>query len=326
MNWFNSYVFFVTSALASMFPDQAFAQMSKTDAASELLRSGQWTVEYPLEGGRSIWVDPSSRTRVDNGQVRINVREPARDTNGPFAWRDKPLHLQVYTAQVDCINSKYKNVGWISKLTNRTRSVIGGGKYWSIGRDSILYVNACVDGYVGPPARSAALATQEAPRVYVEPQPHAPIPLATSPSQGFLPEELCRSYGFKVRTNEFSFCLMQLDQARQQALLAQQQYQLQLQQYQQQQAVYEAQQAAIKKERERRKWSALATLGFGMAASNSPTFGGGVADGLRALNGQPPLSAPVPPAPLPQDFTVRFSNGARANCSYDATFRDVRCW
>lgn len=154
-------------------------------------------------------------------------------------------------------------------------------------------------------------------QAYTKPQPNV---TALSPH-----EQSCIGYGFKRGTNQFAQCLMQLDQAQQQAQFAQQQYQLQLAQYQQQQAAYEAQQAAIKKERDRRKWSALATFGFGMAATNSPTFSGGLADGMRALNGQPPLPAPIAPAPpVPQNYTLRLPNGNQVYCYYSGNYMSCR--
>lgn len=139
-------------------------------------------------------------------------------------------------------------------------------------------------------------------------------------------EATCESYGIKIATPEFRRCWMQLNQAEQQAELAQQQYQLQYQLYQQQLAAFEAQQEAIKKERDRRKWAALATFGFGMAASNSPTFSSGIADGARALNGQPPLSAPIPPSPPPTtNYTVRLPNGNQVYCSYNSMASYMSC-
>ncbi|WP_298198558.1 hypothetical protein [Novosphingobium sp.] len=154
-------------------------------------------------------------------------------------------------------------------------------------------------------------------------QQKPPTPLTT----GLSPDErTCTDYGFKKGSTAFGGCLLQLGQAKQQAQFAQQQYELQVQQYRQQVAAYEAQQQAIAKERERRKWAALATFGFGMAGSNSPTLGGGMADGMRALNGQPPLQQPVPPVPpAPQNYTVRLPNGNQIYCNYNAAASYMSC-
>lgn len=141
-------------------------------------------------------------------------------------------------------------------------------------------------------------------------------------------EQSCLNYGFKRATAAFSQCVLQIDQAQRQAELEEQRYQFELQQYQQQVAAYQAQQEAIKKEKDRRKWSALAAFGFGMASTNSPTFGGGVADGLRALNGQPPLPPPtLPSRPSGIDnYTIRMPNGLQVRCSYNsmASYMDCR--
>lgn len=139
--------------------------------------------------------------------------------------------------------------------------------------------------------------------------------------------QTCSSYGFVRDTPSFSDCLMQLDLARQRAVLAQQQYQLQLQQYEQQVAAFEAREAAIKRERKKQAWAALGRFGAGMAASQSPTFGGAMADGDAAMRGLPPAyRPPAPPqAPAYQEFTIRTANGGFARCVYETALREVRC-
>ena len=115
----------------------------------------------------------------------------------------------------------------------------------------------------------------------------------------------CVTYGFKVGTTAFAQCQMDLDAAQRQAesqqqryQLQAQQYQLEVQQYQQQVAGYEAQAAAIKKERDRRKWEMLARVGAGMMSSNSPSFLGGLSDGMAAGAGLPVRPPPVAPLPF----------------------------
>ncbi len=139
-------------------------------------------------------------------------------------------------------------------------------------------------------------------------------------------EQTCAGYGFKKGASNFGQCLMQLDGMQQQAQLAQQQYALQQQQYEQEVAAYNAQQEAIKKERDRQKWAALGRFGFGMAASNSPYFSGGVADGLRALNGQPPLPPPIRriEPPSMQNYTIRLPNGDQVYCSSNGNYMTCR--
>ena len=183
----------------------------------------------------------------------------------------------------------------------------------------------CVSGVNGrPPSNSAPAAayassgqSQTAKSV---PRTVASIAPATTPH-----EQTCIGYGFRRGTKDYSYCLMQLDQAQQQAEFEQRRYELQMAQYQQQQAAYEAQQAAIKKERDRRKWAVLAAFGFGMASTNSPTFSGGMADGFRALNGQAPLPAPVAPVPPgPRNYTVRLPNGNQVYCHYSGSYMSCR--
>ena len=139
--------------------------------------------------------------------------------------------------------------------------------------------------------------------------------------------QICAGYGFATGTTPFSQCLMGLDATQRQAEAQQQQHQLQMQQYQQQVAAYQAQQAAINKERERQKWASLAILGFGMASSNSPTFAGGLTDGFRALNGQPPMTPPVAPTPPQsiQNYTLRLPSGNQVYCNYNPSNRYMSC-
>ena len=138
-------------------------------------------------------------------------------------------------------------------------------------------------------------------------------------------QQTCRQYGFKLGTQPFAQCLLQLDQMKQQAEYQQQQYQFQQQLYQQQQAAYEAQAQEVEKERQRRKWAALARLGFGMAASNSPTFIGGVNDGLASASGMP-VSRPTPPSPPPiQNYTIRTASGNQVYCTYNTAAALVTC-
>jgi hypothetical protein len=147
-----------------------------------------------------------------------------------------------------------------------------------------------------------------------------PAPSTLTPNQ-----RTCFGYGFKPGTQPFSQCLLQLDQMKQQAELQQQQYQYRQQLYQQQQAAYEAQAQAAEKERQNRKWEALARLGFGMAASSSPIFAGGVSDGLSAASGMP-VYKPVPPSPPPmQSYTIRTASGNQVFCTYNTAAALVTC-
>jgi hypothetical protein len=127
----------------------------------------------------------------------------------------------------------------------------------------------------------------------------------------------CLGYGFRRGTSEFSACQLRLDEVRSRLELERQRYELQLRMYEQQMAAYNAQQKAIEQERERRRNEALLRFGLGMANSNSPTFAGGLQDGMAAMSGLPikPPVAPEPP-PMMQNYTVRMPNGNQVHCSY----------
>ncbi len=127
----------------------------------------------------------------------------------------------------------------------------------------------------------------------------------------------CLTYGFRRGTSEFSACQLRLEEVRSRLELERQQYELQLRMYEQQVAAYNAQQEAIKQERERRRNEALLRFGLGMANSNSPTFAGGLQDGMAAMSGLP-IKQPIAPEPPPtmQNYTVRMPNGNQVHCSY----------
>jgi hypothetical protein len=146
---------------------------------------------------------------------------------------------------------------------------------------------------------------------------------APSVSRSATTEQTCSGYGFRSGSADFSQCVFQLDQARQQAEFSQRQYQLQFQQYQQQQAAFAAQQDAIKKERDRRKWEMLARLGAGIANSRSPSLLGAINEGMASAQGLAPPLAPPPPPP-PQNYTVRLPNGNQVYCNYSAGYMSCR--
>lgn len=148
--------------------------------------------------------------------------------------------------------------------------------------------------------------------------------LARAPTPRSPNENACSAYGFAYGSNMFGQCVLQLDQAREQAQIAERQYQLQFQQYQQQQAAFEAQQDAIKKERDRRKWEMLARLGAGMANSRSPSFLGAFNEGLAAANGVQIDQPVAPPPPPSQNYTLRLPNGNQVYCSYNAGYMSCR--
>ena len=137
-------------------------------------------------------------------------------------------------------------------------------------------------------------------------------------------QRTCAGYGFKKGTTVFAQCQMDLDAAQRQAEAQQQQFQFQQQQYQQQVAAYEAQAAAIKRERDRRKWETLARIGAGMASSSSPTFLGGLSDGMAAGSGIT-VARPAPPSPpAMQTYTIRTPNGTQV-CTYISASRYMSC-
>jgi TPR repeat protein len=144
----------------------------------------------------------------------------------------------------------------------------------------------------------------------------------TSPNQ-----QACEGFGFKRNDSGFSQCLLQLAEAQRQAAQWQQQHDLQVRQYEQQLAIYTAQQEAIRRERNRQQGEALMRFGQGIMNSQSPTFAGGIADGLNALNGLPPVSQPLPPPTLPaiQHFSIRTAEGNQVYCSYSTATGEMNC-
>lgn len=138
-------------------------------------------------------------------------------------------------------------------------------------------------------------------------------------------EQTCADYGFKRGTTQFGQCLMQLDNARQQAELQQQQYNLQLAQYQQQLAAYNAQQEEIRREKNRRQGEMLMRMSQGVLNSRSPSLLGNLADGFAAVNGTP-IQQPVPPnPPVLQNYTVRMPNGNQVYCNYNSASGYMSC-
>jgi len=189
-----------------------------------------------------------------------------------------------------------------------------------------------------PPLKLAqkALVKPSAEKVAVQPTV-APVEPLT------LNGQICAGYGFSPGTTPFSQCLMDLDSAQKQAEAqqlqfeleerrSQEQYALQQQQYQSQLTAFQAQQTAIAEERKRQAWLGVMRFGLGMAASSSPYFSGGVADGLAAFSGMP-IAKPEPPA-RPTQFrsrvlederiTIRTPNGTSI-CHYQAAWRRMTC-
>lgn len=64
-----------------------------------------------------------------------------------------------------------------------------------------------------------------------------------------------------------------------------------------------------------------------MTGSQSPTFLGGLNDGLAAAGGysvsRPPPVAPT--APIPQNYTIRTPNGTQVYCYYDPAASYMSC-
>jgi hypothetical protein len=141
-----SFIFF--AMMAHVFNSPAIAEQSKQSAADSMLRNSDWSAAFNTSDG-TFYVDPSSRTRISDGVYTINVRLPARMIAGPFAWRDLPVHMQVYTIEVRCKDFQYKQIGWLSRYSNRDRkNVIGSPKNHDLDAQSIFYLSACADEYL----------------------------------------------------------------------------------------------------------------------------------------------------------------------------------
>lgn len=130
-------------------------------------------------------------------------------------------------------------------------------------------------------------------------------------------EKSCSSFGFSRNTPPFGDCVLRLELAKQEAAQRQQEYELLKQEYERQIAAQAAQERAMKEERDRMRWMALARFGAGMANSNSTTFAGAMADGGAAMNGEPIRSQPTPPvAPNFDRITVYTPNGRAVVCRF----------
>lgn len=320
--------FFVTATMSLVCHAPAIAEQSKQSAAESMLRNSAWSAKFETSGG-TFYVDPSSRTKVSEGVYTVNVRLPARMTAGPFAWRDMPVHMQVYTIEVRCRDFQYKEIGWISRYSNRPRNVVGGGKSHDLDGQSIFYLSACSDDYLDSHIRdmssrnntvqilTAHSLNNDTLIARVAQQPTALVSMSN--------EQTCAGYGFKQGTSDFGQCLMQLDQAQRQSEFQQQQYQLQLAQYQQQVAVYNAQQEEIRREKNRRQGEILMRMSQGMLNSRSPSLLGGIADGFAAVNGTPIPQPVPPPPPVSQNYTIRTPNGNQVYCNYNSTSGYMSC-
>ncbi len=132
-------------------------------------------------------------------------------------------------------------------------------------------------------------------------------------AQAFSPNEnLCLSYGFKVKTDAFSECLMRLDEAQRQEQIRHEQYQMQLKQYQKQIADYEARKKELERERNGRLLMAL-----GLSIMNPQQ------QPLRPASSQQMPLAPTPP--IIQNYTVRKADGSTVYCTYNAATGYMSC-
>jgi hypothetical protein len=154
-----------------------------------------------------------------------------------------------------------------------------------------------------------------------------PVQQPVQQGDGTPGDQTCQSYGYRPSQVGYNDCRLQLDLARQQAEREQARYDSEAQLYREQIALYQAQQEAVKKEKERQKWAAMARYGFGMAASNSPTLAGGMADGAAAMYGRPPVSSPPvqPKPPAFENYTLRTPSGGYVYCSYSTATRYMEC-
>jgi hypothetical protein len=328
MEMMNIKLLIIALMMTFFFHSALNAAQSKKSAAESMLRNSDWSAEFKTTSG-NIYVDPSSRTKIAEGVYTINVRVPPRMSEGPFAWRDMPIHMQVYTIEVRCRDFQYKEIGWISQHSNRPRSVIGGGKSRDLDGRSIFYLSACSDDYLSNHLRSMTAESSASQNLSVNSAGYnaQPTRVSQQPGEATLTSntQTCAGYGFKLGTTDFGQCLMQLDEAQRQAQLQQQQYELQLAQYQQQVAAYNAQQEEIKRERNRREGEALLRMSQGVLNSRSPSILGVLADGFEAVNGTP-LPPPVAPSPpVAQNYTIRMPNGKQVFCYYNSMAGYMSC-
>lgn len=136
---------------------------------------------------------------------------------------------------------------------------------------------------------------------------------------GSADDTTCQKYGFSPRTAPYSQCRLQLDTATRQFESQQRQYEAQQAQYQEQRRLYDQQVAEQQAEKEKRKNLKLLELGLRMSGGQP------IGDAAMATAGMMPITPQAPARPAFENYTVRFSNGSTANCTYNTVFHRADC-
>ncbi len=145
------------------------------------------------------------------------------------------------------------------------------------------------------------------------------MPTAKVQGDGSAEDATCQKYGFSPRTPPYSQCRLQLDTAARQFEAQQRQYEAQQAQYQEQTRLHDQQVAELQAEKEKRKNLKLMELGFRMMGGQP------VGDAAMATAGMMPPTPQQPARPAFENYTVRFSNGNTANCTYNTVLHRADC-
>ena len=130
----------------------------------------------------------------------------------------------------------------------------------------------------------------------------------------------CQKYGFSPKTDGYSQCRLQIDNAARQFESQQRQYEAQQAQYQEQKRLYDQQVAELQAEKEKRKNLKLMELGFRMMGGQP------VGDAAMATAGMAPISRPTAPSrPAFENYTVTLPGNRTSYCSYDTTLHAMYC-
>ncbi len=114
----------------------AHAEVSKGDAARQMITQGKWALASTDTYGNTYFVDPYTIVKSSPNSFQINTLGPPIN---PLMFNQKEAdHVRAQTIEFDCADSTWAHVGWRYPGGFRSRQVIGGKKLHKIDRDSII--------------------------------------------------------------------------------------------------------------------------------------------------------------------------------------------
>jgi hypothetical protein len=145
-------------------------------------------------------------------------------------------------------------------------------------------------------------------------------PTVKAQGDGSSGDATCQKYGFSPKTDGYSQCRLQIDNAARQFEAQQRQYEAQQAQYLEQRRSYDQQVAEQQAEKEKRKNLKLMELGFRMLGGQP------IGDAAMATAGMAPIYQPTAPSrPAFENYTVTLPGNRTSYCSYDTTLRAMYC-